>query len=67
MWGYSGSCFPKNVSALSKAAKEHGRDLKILDAVEAVNEIQKYVLVEKLEKRFGMDLSGMKFAVGLGI
>jgi UDPglucose 6-dehydrogenase len=61
--GYGGSCFPKNVSALSKTAKEHGRDLKILDAVEAVNEIQKYVLIEKVEKRFGMDLSGMKFAL----
>jgi nucleotide sugar dehydrogenase len=47
--GYGGSCFPKDVSALSKTAKEHGRDLKILDAVEAVNENQKYVLVEKIE------------------
>jgi len=61
--GYGGSCFPKDVSALSKTAKEHGRDLKILDAVEAVNEIQKYVLVEKIEKRFGKDLSKMKFAL----
>jgi UDPglucose 6-dehydrogenase len=61
--GYGGSCFPKDVSALSKTAKEHGRDLKILDAVEAVNEIQKYILVEKIEKRFGKDLSGMKFAL----
>ena len=61
--GYGGSCFPKDVSALSKTAKEHGRELKILDAVEAVNEIQKYILVEKLEKRFGKDLSGMKFAL----
>lgn len=61
--GYGGSCFPKDVSALSKTAKEHGRDLKILDAVETVNEIQKYVLVEKIEKRFGKDLSNMKFAL----
>ena len=61
--GYGGSCFPKDVSALSKTAKEHGRELKILDAVEAVNEIQKYILVEKIEKRFGKDLSGMKFAL----
>ena len=61
--GYGGSCFPKDVSALSKTAKEHGRDLKILNAVEAVNEIQKYVLVEKIEKRFGKDLSNMKFAL----
>ncbi|QWE08217.1 UDP-glucose dehydrogenase family protein [Polynucleobacter ibericus] len=61
--GYGGSCFPKDVSALSKTAKEHGRDLKILDAVEAVNELQKYTLVNKIEKRFGADLKGMKFAL----
>ena len=61
--GYGGSCFPKDVSALSKTAIEHGRDLKILDAVEAVNESQKYILVEKIEKRFGPDLKGKKFAM----
>ena len=61
--GYGGSCFPKDVSALSKTAMEHGRDLKILNAVEAVNELQKYTLVEKIEKRFGKDLKGMKFAL----
>ena len=61
--GYGGSCFPKDVSALSKTAMEYGRDLKILDAVEAVNEAQKTILVEKIEKRFGADLSGMKFAL----
>ena len=61
--GYGGSCFPKDVSALSKTANEHGRDLKILQAVEAVNEAQKYTLVEKIEKRFGKDLSKMKFAL----
>ena len=61
--GYGGSCFPKDVSALSKTAMEHGRDLKILGAVEAVNELQKYILVEKIEKRFGKDLKGMKFAL----
>ncbi|SNX28158.1 UDP-glucose dehydrogenase [Polynucleobacter meluiroseus] len=61
--GYGGSCFPKDVSALSKTAIEYGRDLKILDAVEAVNEAQKYTLVEKIEKRFGKDLAGKKFAL----
>lgn len=61
--GYGGSCFPKDVSALSKTAMEYGRDLKILDAVEAVNEAQKIILIEKIEKRFGADLSGMKFAL----
>ena len=61
--GYGGSCFPKDVSALSKTANEYGRDLKILHAVEAVNEAQKYTLVEKIDKRFGKDLKGMKFAL----
>lgn len=61
--GYGGSCFPKDVSALSKTALEHGRDLKILQAVEAVNEAQKTILVEKIENRFGSNLSGMKFAI----
>ena len=61
--GYGGSCFPKDVSALSKTAMEFGRDLTILDAVEAVNEAQKTILVEKIEKRFGKDLSNMKFAL----
>ena len=61
--GYGGSCFPKDVSALSKTAKEHGRELKILDAVEAVNELQKYTLVHKIDKRFDHDLKGMKFAL----
>ncbi len=61
--GYGGSCFPKDVSALSQTAIEHGRDLKILNAVEAVNELQKYILIEKIEKRFGKDLTSMKFAL----
>ena len=61
--GYGGSCFPKDVSALSKTALEHGRDLKILQAVEAVNEAQKTILVEKMERRFGSDLSKRKFAI----
>jgi len=61
--GYGGSCFPKDVSALSKTAIEHGRDLKILHAVEAVNEAQKYILVEKIEKRFGKDLKDKRFAL----
>jgi len=61
--GYGGSCFPKDVSALSKTALEHGRDLKILQAVEVVNEAQKTILVEKIEKRFGVDLKNRKFAI----
>ena len=61
--GYGGSCFPKDVSALSQTALEHGRDLKILQAVEAVNEAQKTILIEKIVKRFGNDLSALKFAL----
>jgi len=61
--GYGGSCFPKDVSALSKTAQSHGRDLKILDAVEAVNQAQKTVLIEKIIKRFGNDLTGHSFAL----
>jgi len=61
--GYGGSCFPKDVSALSKTALQHGRDLKILEAVEAVNRQQKTILIEKITKRFGEDLSNHRFAV----
>jgi len=61
--GYGGSCFPKDVSALTKTALQHGRDLKILEAVEAVNRQQKTILIEKITKRFGDDLSKHRFAV----
>jgi UDPglucose 6-dehydrogenase len=61
--GYGGSCFPKDVSALSKTAREHGRDLKILEAVEIVNGLQKYTLIQKIEQRFGKNLNGKKFAL----
>jgi UDPglucose 6-dehydrogenase len=61
--GYGGSCFPKDVKALARTAAEAGMPLKLLDAVEKVNEEQKHVLVQKIVKRFGNDLSGMKFAM----
>ena len=61
--GYGGSCFPKDVSALSKTALQHGRDLKILEAVEAVNREQKTILIEKITKRFGNDLPKHRFAM----
>ncbi|BEI33093.1 UDP-glucose dehydrogenase family protein [Polynucleobacter sp. HIN5] len=61
--GYGGSCFPKDVSALTKTALQHGRDLKILEAVEAVNRQQKTILIDKITKRFGDDLSNHRFAV----
>ena len=61
--GYGGSCFPKDVKALIRTASESGRDLKVLQAVEDANDAQKQVLVGKIVKRFGEDLTGLRFAV----
>ena len=61
--GYGGSCFPKDVRALSALAREIGSPLKILDAVDEVNDRQKRYLVEKVIDRFGTDLSGHCFAM----
>jgi UDPglucose 6-dehydrogenase len=61
--GYGGSCFPKDVKALIRTAADHGRPLHVLRAVEAANEAQKRVLVEKVVARFGEDLSGLRFAL----
>jgi UDPglucose 6-dehydrogenase len=61
--GYGGSCFPKDVKALIRTAAENGRGLKVLQAVEDANDAQKMVLVDKIVKRFGADLSGKRFAV----
>ena len=61
--GYGGSCFPKDVKALVRSGAEVGLNLGVLEAVEAANERQKQVLVEKVVARFGADLSGRRFAV----
>ena len=62
--GYGGSCFPKDARALMHTAAASGRRLRVLQAVEAVNEAQKNVLVEKICKRFGgQRLDGMLFAL----
>ena len=61
--GYGGSCFPKDVKALRHTAGELGRPLRILDAVEAVNDAQKLRLVEKIVARMGADLAGRTFAL----
>lgn len=61
--GYGGSCFPKDVQALSRTASEYGLNLKILQAVEDVNEAQKRILIDKLIKHFGADLTGRTFAL----
>jgi UDPglucose 6-dehydrogenase len=61
--GYGGSCFPKDVKALIKTAAAHHHDLKVLTAVEAANDAQKNVLVQKITRAFGQDLTGKRFAV----
>jgi len=61
--GYGGSCFPKDVQALVQTARENGHRLRILEAVEEVNDAQKEVLVNKIVKRMGEDLRGRTFAV----
>jgi len=61
--GYGGSCFPKDVKALVRAAEDNGIGLKVLNAVEAANDRQKTVLADKVVARFGEDLSGRQFAV----
>tara|TARA_R110002072_G_scaffold243682_4_gene402839 strand:+ start:11213 stop:12475 length:1263 start_codon:yes stop_codon:yes gene_type:complete len=60
--GYGGSCFPKDVKALVRTGSESGYNLRILQAVEDVNEDQKSVLFNKVKKHFG-DLTGMRFAM----
>jgi UDPglucose 6-dehydrogenase len=61
--GYGGSCFPKDVSALFKTSRQYEYAFRLLDAVMAVNEDQKEVLVEKVLNYFGGDISGKKFAI----
>lgn len=62
--GYGGSCFPKDVKALIKTAKDvAGFDLKLLKAVEEVNNLQKFVLPKKIKKQFGESLKGKHFAL----
>lgn len=61
--GYGGSCFPKDVQALIFTGKEYGVELKISKAVEDVNKRQKGVLVTKVVKQFGADLTGRTFGI----
>lgn len=61
--GYGGSCFPKDVQALSKSAEEHLYDFQILKAVMSVNEKQKTVLVDKLLRYYNNDIQGKHFAL----
>ncbi|MDA1195349.1 MAG: UDP-glucose/GDP-mannose dehydrogenase family protein [Planctomycetota bacterium] len=61
--GYGGSCFPKDTQGLMHVGKQAGVDMTIVKAVEAVNDAQKMVLVERVLERFGEDLAGLTFTV----
>ncbi|MBE6281170.1 MAG: UDP-glucose/GDP-mannose dehydrogenase family protein [Bacteroides sp.] len=61
--GYGGSCFPKDVKALIKTAEQNGYDMRVLKAVEEVNEYQKSILFDKLNKHFEGDLKGKTIAL----
>lgn len=61
--GYGGSCFPKDVKALIKTAEQNGYSMKVLKAVEEVNEAQKSVLFDKLVRHFNGDLEGKCIAM----
>jgi UDPglucose 6-dehydrogenase len=61
--GYGGSCFPKDVKALIHTGQACDLEMRILRAVEGVNEAQKRVLVNKIVRRYGEDLRGRGFAI----
>lgn len=61
--GYGGSCFPKDVKALIRAAESINQPMKVLSSVEDANNFQKQVLLKKIKSRFGGNLNGMKFAL----
>jgi len=61
--GYGGSCFPKDVKALTKIAKENGYTAQLITAVEEVNDAQKLVISQKIVTRFGENLTGCTFGI----
>ncbi len=61
--GYGGSCFPKDIRALKRVAETHNYKAELITAVENVNNRQKFVISEKIVKRFGEDLTGFTFAL----
>ena len=61
--GYGGSCFPKDVKALIKTAEKKGYSMRVLKAVEEVNECQKSILFEKLQRYFNNELKGCTIAI----
>jgi UDPglucose 6-dehydrogenase len=61
--GYGGSCFPKDTQALVSTAQAHGQSMSVVQATEQVNERQKLLLVDRLVKAMGPDLSGRRIAI----
>jgi UDPglucose 6-dehydrogenase len=61
--GYGGSCFPKDVQALARSARDHSFDAELLNSVEAVNKRQKEVLFDKINRFFKGDLAGKTVAL----
>ncbi|NVO09118.1 MAG: UDP-glucose/GDP-mannose dehydrogenase family protein [Bacteroidales bacterium] len=61
--GYGGSCFPKDVKALIKTADEHKYNLKVLKAVESVNDRQKEIIFDKINSHFKGHLKGRRIAI----
>ncbi|MCM1376998.1 MAG: UDP-glucose/GDP-mannose dehydrogenase family protein [Clostridium sp.] len=61
--GYGGSCFPKDVKSLIRSAAKQGYEMKVLRAVDEVNERQKSILFDKLQKHFGGDIRGRRIAM----
>ena len=61
--GYGGSCFPKDVKALTRTAIENGCDYSLLKAADDVNKKQRQIFIDKIIKKFGNDLKGKIFAI----
>lgn len=61
--GYGGSCFPKDVKALLKTAKDNNCGYKLLEAADTVNQEQRQIFINKILKRFGKDLTGLTFGI----
>lgn len=61
--GFGGSCFPKDIKALIKTAKDNGCDYSLLDATNDINENQRHIFINKILKKFGQDLTGKTIAI----
>lgn len=61
--GYGGSCFPKDVKALLKTAKDNGCDIQMLEAADSINKLQRKLFIDKILKHYNNDVTGKTFAV----